>query len=172
MTSPGDISLRNADAADIPALIAFLYEHGVNEWNHLPEGPISAHLNRIADGAAQAVLAECAGKLTGFVSSEIGLDMARYQQDVRRTEPHGIIHEAVVHRDHVGQGIGSQLLAALVQQLAELGCREIYVGRHDENLGSAGMMCKAGFEVIDVFEDPRRTSGNRRTAISRIIVDN
>ncbi len=110
--SPGETLASHADAADIPALIAFLYEHGVNEWNHLPEGPITAHLNRIADGAAQAVLAECAGKLIGFVSSEIGGTMARYQPDARRTEPHGIIHEAVVHRDHVGQGIGSQLLAA------------------------------------------------------------
>lgn len=165
------MALRDADASDIPALIAFLYEHGVNEWNHLPEGPIAAHLHRIADGTAQAVIAERAGELAGFVSSEIGLDMARYQPDERKTEPHGIVHEAVVHRDDVGLGIGSRLLSALVRRLGQMGCREVYVGRHDENLGSAGMMRKAGFEVIDVFDDPRRTSGNRRTAISRIIVD-
>lgn len=165
-----EIAIRPAAAADIPALIAFLYEHGVNEWNHLPEGPITAHLNRIADGRTQAVLAERNGQLVGFVSSELGLDMARYQTEDRKTAIHGIIHEAVVHRDHCGKGLGAALLLAAVQRIGELGCREVYVGRHDENLGSAGMMRKAGFEVIDVFDDSRRTAGNRKTAISRLLV--
>lgn len=168
MTEP--ITIRHAVPAEIPALIRFLYDHGVNEWNHLPEGPITEHLNRIADATTQAVVAERSGELVGFISSEIGLDMACYQPEGRKNEPHGIIHEAVVHRDFVGQGIGSQLLTAAVQRLSEMGCREIYVGRHDENPGSAGMMRKAGFQVIDVFDDPRRTSGNRRTAISRLTI--
>ena len=34
-----------------------------NEWNHLPEGPIRAHLEQIADGSTQAVIAEQAKAL-------------------------------------------------------------------------------------------------------------
>ncbi len=162
--------IRLAVADDIPALIAFLYEHGVNQWNHLPEGPIRAHLGKIATGAAHAVLVEDAGQLLGFVSFDLGTDMARYQPDDRKAALCGIIHEAVVHRDQAGRGLGSQLLSAAVERLAELGYREVYVGRHDENAASAGMMRKAGFDVIDVYDDPRRTCGNRKTAISRRVV--
>jgi len=161
-----NLIIRNATAADIDALLDFLYAHGVNEWNHLPPGPIRAHLDGIATSRTYAVVAEQTDKIVGFVSFDLGRDMARYQPQGREADMHGIIHEAVVHRDCAGQGIGSQLLTAAVQKIGELGCREVYVGRHDENPGSAGMMRKAGFEVIDVFDDPRRTSGNRRTAIS------
>jgi L-amino acid N-acyltransferase YncA len=163
--------IRSARADDIPALCEFLFDHGVNEWNHLPEGPIKAHLARIADGSAHAVLAERDGALVGFVSFELSREMAKYQSPERRDAVHGVVHEAVVHRDLCGQGIGSRLLSAGVERLAELGCREVYVGRHDENAGSAGMMRNAGFEVIDVYDDfDRRTSGNRRTAVSRRVI--
>jgi L-amino acid N-acyltransferase YncA len=167
------LALRRGRADDIPALIELLFDHGANEWNHLPELPIRAHLNRIADDRARAVIAEEHGALVGFVSFELGTDMAEYQPPERRPSIHGIIHEAVVRRDRCGRGIGAQLLEAAVQWIAELGCREVYVGRHDENLGSAGMMRKAGFEVIDVYDDfSRRTAGNRRTAICRRIILN
>ncbi len=164
------IVLRDAVGDEASLLFDFLYRHGVNKWNHLPEGPIRTHLNNIAHGTAFAVLAERRGQLLGFVSFDLGTDMARYQPAGREHESQGIIHEAAVHRDWCGQGIGTRLLNTAVDRLVEMGCREVYVGRHDENSGSAGMMRKAGFEVIAVFDDPRRTSGNRKTAISRRII--
>lgn len=164
------ITIRDADADDISALFDFLYEHGVNQWNHLPEGPIRTHLQGIAKGTTHVVIAEEAGQLVGFVSFELGTDMARYQPKDRKDAIHGVVHEAVVHRDQCGKGIGAQLLSAVIQRLSVLGCREAYVGRHDENLASAGMMRKAGFEIIDVFDDSRRTCGNRKTAISRRVI--
>jgi L-amino acid N-acyltransferase YncA len=164
-------AIRHATAADVPALCDFLFDHGVNEWNHLPKGPITAHLEGIATGQAHGVLAELENRLLGFVSFVLSHDMAQYQSPDRKSSLHGVIHEAVVDRSFCGQGLGSRLLTAAVERIAEMGCREIYVGRHDENAGSAGMMRKAGFEVIDVYDDfTRRTAGNRRTAISRRIV--
>lgn len=162
------ITIRDATAEDIDSLFDFLYAHGVNQWNHLPRGPIREHLYGIATGRSFAVMAEQGSQLVGFVSFELGRDHARYQPAGREDEVHGIVHEAVVHRDCAGRGIGSQLLNAAANRIGELGCREAYVGRHDENLASGGMMRKARFEVIDVFDDPRRTCGNKRTAISRI----
>lgn len=164
-------TIRRANADDTATLLAFLYDHGVNEWNHLPEGPIRAHLAGIAAGTSHAVVAEQDGRLIGFVSLELGRDMARYQPAERQGEVHGIVHEAVVHREHCGQGIGTRLLTEAVKRIAELGCRDVYVARHAENLGSAGMMRKAGFAVIDEYDDPRRTSGNRRTAVSHRAID-
>lgn len=163
-------TLRDAVTADIDALFTFLYEHGANRWNHLPEGPIRHHLNGIAAGTSFAVIAEEYGQLLGFVSFDLGRDFARYQPNDRREALHGIVHEAVVHGEQWGRGIGSALLSAAVDRIWQQGCREAYVGRHDENLASAGMMRKAGFEVIDVYDDPRRTCGNRKTAISRRVL--
>ena len=64
--------------------------------------------------------------------------------------------------------LGTRLLKAAVSRLLQMGLTEIYVERHEENEGSAGMMRKAGFVVIDVFDDPRRRDvGSRRTSVSR-----
>ncbi len=166
--------IRPAVAADVSALGDFLFDHGVNEWNHLPKGAIRAHLQGIAMGDAHAVVAEQEGRLLGFVSFELSRDMAKYQPPDRRSALHGVIHEAVVDRRRQGQGIGAELLSAAVASLGEMGCREVYVARHDENPGSAGMMRKAGFEIIDVYDDfERRSTGNRRTAISfRLVAPN
>lgn len=164
-------SIRCANADDISKMCELLFDHGVNEWNYLPWEPITAHLRGIADGSTSAVIAEQNGVLLGFVSFVIGYDMANYQPTGRETAPHGIVHEAVVRRESAGQGIGSQLLIESVNNLAARGCHEVYVSRHDENLASAGMMRKAGFAIIDVFDDfVRRTTGNRRTAVSRKII--
>ncbi len=165
-----EIKIRQATATDIQSLFDFLYAHGVNPWNHLPEGPIRAHLDGIACDQTFAVLAERDGVLVGFVSFERGTSFARYQPPGREADVHGIVHEAVVHQELAGQGLGSKLLLAAANRLGDLGCREVYVGRHDENPGSAGMMRKAGFQIIDVFDDPRRTCGNRKTAISRRLI--
>ena len=74
----------------------------------------------------------------------------------------------VVHCDSRGQGIGSRLLEECKERLRALGAERIYVERHEENRASAGMMRKAGFEIIDTFFDPdRRPTGSRNTVVSR-----
>ena len=80
------------------------------------------------------------------------------------------VGEAVVHRAHRGRGLGSRLLTAAVERMRAMGLREIYIERHEDNEGSAGMMRKAGFEVIDVYDDPRRrVVGSGRTSVSRLL---
>ena len=89
----------------------------------------------------------------------------------RRDLAHGYICEAVVHRDMVGQGLGSRLLRRAVERLAAQGVADIYIDRHEENAGSAGMMRKAGFVEIDSYADPeRRPHGSRRTTVCRLRV--
>lgn len=46
------------------------------------------------------------------------------------------------------------------------GGHEIYIERHEENLASAGMMYKLGFDIVETFYDPeKRDHGSRNTAI-------
>lgn len=158
---------RAAQPADIPAMAAFIFEHGPNPWNHLPEDAVLAHLRGIAEGSVRAVLAERAdGTLAGFVTFLASDDFAHHQPVERRDLPRGYVGEAVVHRDLAGRGLGSRLLGEAVRGLGELGIHDIYIERHEENAGSAGMMRKAGFVEVATFADPqRRTSGSRRTTL-------
>lgn len=166
------ISIRKARAGDVEGMTAFIFMHGPNQWNYLPEEEVSAHIAAIDGGNTGAVLAEIEGRLAGFVTFTASRSMTRYQSRERIGYRHGYVCEAVVHRDHAGKGIGARLLKAAVASLAANGYTEIYIERHEENLASAGMMRKAGFIEIDTYDDPvRRTSGSKRTTVCRLIYE-
>jgi len=167
-----EIITRSATADDIAAMNAFIFEHGTNQWNFLPADDVAAHLGAIADGRTQAVLAESAWILRGFVTFMTARTMTRYQSREHIGYPHGYVCEAVVHREYAGRGLGTRLLKEAVSRLGAQGFKEIYIERHEENLPSAGMMRKAGFVEVTSFDDPqRRSSGSRRTTVCRILLD-
>jgi L-amino acid N-acyltransferase YncA len=160
-------SSRPAGVNDIPAMATFIFEHGPNPWNYLPQDAVLAHLHGIAEGLVRAVLLERdGGELAGFVTFLASSNFERYQARERRGLLTGYVGEAVVHRQMVGCGLGSRLLGEAVQGLDELGIHDIYIERHEENAGSAGMMRKAGFVEVETFADPqRRAVGSRRTTL-------
>lgn len=159
---------RAAGTADIQALLALIFEHGPNPWNHLPQVEVSAHLQGIADGSSRALLAESEHGLLGFVSHVRTRRFCQHQPASRADAEHAYICEAVTHRDAAGQGIGSALLCQVVADIQATGIVDIYIDRHEENAASAGMMRKAGFVEIATFADPqRRPNGSRRTTLCR-----
>nr|WP_298148004.1 GNAT family N-acetyltransferase [uncultured Pseudomonas sp.] len=161
-----DFEIRQAQTQDIAGMCALIFEHGPNPWNHLPCDEVVAHLQCIANGTVQAVLAEHRGELLGFVSYQLSRHFERYQPEVRRNQLHGYICEAVIHRAMAGQGLGSRLLKQAVVQLNEQGIVDIYIDRHEENAASAGMMRKAGFVEVETYADPqRRPNGSGRTTL-------
>jgi len=146
----------------------FIFVHGPNPWNYLPEKEVRAHLAEISSGTVQAVVAEKDGNIVGFISFSSSEHLKRYLPVDATDKPHGYICEAVVRRDCAGRGIGARLLREAVTQLQSQGRADIFVERHEENPGSAGMMRKAGFIEVDTFDDPeRRASGSRRTTVCR-----
>lgn len=152
----------------IGEILALIREHGPNPWNFLPDVELAAHLSAIRLGRTQAIVALHEGEIVAVVTFEPSDAFHRYQPDGREIEWQGHVGEVVVHREHRSQGLGTRLLKAAVGRLLQMGLVEIYVERHEENEGSAGMMRKAGFVVIDVFDDPRRRDvGSRRTSVSR-----
>lgn len=161
-----DVTIRMALPGDIDTLCSLILEHGPNPWNHLPPDEVTAHLNGIADGAVQAVVADRDGELLGFVSYQLSRYFERYQPPERRDQLHAYICEAVTHRAAAGQGLGSRLLSQAVARLVEEGITDIYIDRHEENAASAGMMRKAGFVELDTYTDlQRRPNGSRRTTV-------
>jgi len=161
-----ELQIRRAQARDIDVLGELIFEHGPNPWNYLPEAEVRAHLQGIAAGAVQAVLAERKGELLGFVSYRRCRHFERYQPEARRGQLHAYICEAVTHRALAGQGLGSRLLRQALSHLAEQGVHDVYIDRHEENAASAGMMRKAGFVEIESYADPeRRPYGSGRTTV-------
>ncbi|SFK50141.1 GNAT family N-acetyltransferase [Lysobacter sp. cf310] len=157
--------VRVARRADIAAIHALIREHGPSPWNYLAEPALSEHLRAIGNGV-DAVLAHLDEALVAVVTYADSDDFACYQSAGRERARHGHIGEVVVHRDHRGAGLGARLLGEAVAQLRARGLRECYAERHEENAGSAGMMRKAGFVVVDSFHDPvRRNVGSCRTAV-------
>ncbi len=160
------IALRQADVADIDSLCALIFEHGPNPWNHLPPADVTAHLRAIATGDVQAVVASADSELLGFVSYQLTDHFAHYQPVERCSNQQAYICEAVSARQAAGQGLGSRMLLAAIDKLAEQGVKDIYIERHEENAASAGMMRKAGFVEIDCFDDhARRPNGSGRTSV-------
>jgi len=81
---------------------------------------------------------------------------------------HGLcfIGDVVVSQAYSSQGIATKLLELCLEQAKKKPVQVVLIERHEENLASAGMMRKAGFQVIDTFHDPdKRSSGSRKTAI-------
>lgn len=157
--------LRAALPADIAAIHALIREHGPSPWNYLAEPALSDHLRLIGNGV-DAVLASVDDALVAVATYADSDDFACYQSAGRERARHGHIGEVVVHRDHRGAGLGARLLHEAMAQLRGRGLRECYAERHEENAGSAGMMRKAGFLVVDTFHDPvRRQVGSCRTAV-------
>ncbi|QDH71184.1 GNAT family N-acetyltransferase [Marilutibacter alkalisoli] len=166
---PAGLAIRDGTPDDIGALQALILEHGPNRWNHLPVDEVRTHVAGIADDRTGAVVTEAGSAIVAVVTYEATDAFERYQPSARAGVAQGHVCEAVVHRDHVGRGIGARLLRAAVARLQALGCVDIYIERHEQNAASAGMMRKAGFIVVDSFADPaRRAHGSGRTTVCRM----
>lgn len=160
--------LAPATPESIPAIKEFMFEHGPNPWNYLPEEPVKRHIDEIGRGTVWGVLAWDGDQLVGVGLYHLGTDYDRYEPEERRGRMQGQISEGVVHRDYTGQGVGRQLMVAAAEALLALGVDSVYCHLHEENVPSARMLRGAGFVQVDVFHDPlRRFVGNRRTAILR-----
>lgn len=159
-----DLQIRPARAEDVPAMLALIFEHGPNDWNFLPEAPVREHFQAIVEGSVWALVAVEGDALRGLVTFHESQAFGRFQQDGRMR--HAYIAEATVHRAEAGRGLGTRLLRAAIAELAARGLPDIYIERHEQNPGSAGMMRKAGFRELETFADPqRRPNGSRRTTI-------
>ena len=164
--------LLPARAEDIPALIDLILTHGPNPWNWLPPDDVARHVAQIATGEVGAVVAWEGDAVQGVVTFCQTQHFARYQPVGHTAQPQGYVCEAVVHRDAVGQGLGARLLRTALDALKAQGLNAVYIDRHEENAASAGMMRKAGFTVIDTFDEPaKRPNGSRRTTVCRIVFD-
>lgn len=163
------IKFRQANESDISVMQKFIFIHGPNPWNFLPEKAVKDHIAEIATGNVFAFIAEQNKQCIGFACAyfDVPANCKKYLDNPK--EKIAYLSEIVVHREHAGQGVGSGLIHALADFLKAHHVKYIYTERHADNPGSAGVMLKTGFKIIDEFHDPeRRPNGSQKTTVLRL----
>lgn len=154
-----------------------LFKEGPNEWNFLTEESVTTQFDFIQNGKALAVVAEDDDKsmIVGFAVLILGevcpAKLSKYEASLANNVAY--INDVVVAKKVAGQGVGTRLLLECVSVHASNtrgkcnnGKAAVYIERHEENEASAGMMRKAGFELVETISDPdKRFSGSRNTSI-------
>lgn len=159
-------TLRDASAFDADNIHTLIFGHGPNPWNWLPPEGVAQTIQQLVAGQAAGVLLEEQQQLAGVVLYCFADPYPALRPADIPASRAGYIIEAVVHGGYAGQGLGARLLGAACQALAAKGAQWIVADRHEENAASAGMMRKAGFAQLALFDEPeRRPHGSRRTAV-------
>ncbi len=156
---------RTATASDVEEMRSLLVEHGSNDWNYLPQEDVTKELADVAEGKAVGLIVEIDKHLVGFAILYPGL--VRFPQ---YTDP-GIPEEnvaytgnVVVHSEHAGKGLGTNLMEQAKMILLKHGASRIYVDCHEENAASRGMLRNACFEEVALyFDSERRFVGSCKT---------
>ncbi|MBE1300152.1 MAG: GNAT family N-acetyltransferase [Alteromonadaceae bacterium] len=160
------IEYRKAILKELDELKTLLWEFGPNEWNYLtPEG-INDEFTLVENGSALAIVATSDSKIIGFAVLIDGESSPTYLQKYCDLQQIKFVGDVVVSSLHKGKGIATRLLEECLLEARNNNIRSVLIERHEENLASAGMMRKAGFEIIDTFFDPKkRAAGSQNSVI-------
>lgn len=162
------IVFRPAALEELADVKALLWEQGPNEWNYLTEEGVDAEFSLIEQGSAAAMVAVDSDKdqIIGFAILMDGKVSPDYLAKYYALGDICYIGDVVVSGAYSGQGIATKLLECCIEKSKEKRAGVVLIERHEENLASAGMMRKAGFQPVDTFYDPeKRSVGSRKTAI-------
>ena len=165
------IEYRYARIDEIELLKSFLWMHGPNEWNHLTEASVNEEFSLMEQGSARTIIATENTKLVGLA---VVIDEESTPSYVSKYSDAGailFIGDVVVSAQHAGKGIATTMLEKCIADAREKKTNNVLIERHEENLASAGMMKKAGFEIIDTFYDPnKRTVGSQNSVILKYTI--
>ena len=160
-----NIHTRHLEMPDFQAMRELLLTEGPNEWNYITDESIAHQFQLIADGTAMAVLAEDE-KIAGFSVVIFGQGCPQKLSKYDDLSEIAYIKDVVVSSSQSGKGLGTLLLEESIGQARTNRLKKVYIERHEENLASAGMMRKAGFEIVETLHDPqKRATGSRNTSV-------
>jgi ribosomal protein S18 acetylase RimI-like enzyme len=162
------IHTRFLSESDLLSMRKLLLQEGPNEWNYITDESIAHQFQLIRQGKAFAILAE-EEQIVGFAILALKDACPVKLREYAELTDVAYINDVVVASSQSGKGLGSKMLLEVVKLANSKQCTEVYIERHEENLASAGMMRKAGFELVETFYDPnKRTSGTRNTSVLRV----
>jgi len=160
------LEYRKAIVEEIDELKKILWKYGPNEWNYLTREGVNEEFALVEQGYAQAIVATEGSEVVGFSVLIEGSLSPQYLSKYCSLNNMLFIGDVVVSSLHSGKGIATQLLKECLAEAQRKNVNTVLIERHEENLASAGMMRKAGFNIIDTFHDPeKRTVGSQNSVI-------
>lgn len=132
-----------ADAAEVAAVYAHHVLHGLATWEMVPpaESEIAGRMARVLDSGWPWLLArDGRAELLGYAYA------ARFHPRV------GYLYTCedsiYLHRDCLGRGIGTMLLAALIERCEALGFRQMIAGIAGGQAASVALHTRFGFREV------------------------
>lgn len=144
------MTIRDATAADIPAIAAIYAHHvrtgtGTFEEEAPDEAEIAARLAKVQGHGWAWLVAEHEGQVQGY---------AYYAQFRDRSAYRFTAEDSIYVRDDVrGMGVGKALVQALLDRAAAQGFRQMLAVIGDsENVGSIGLHASLGFRTVGTMK--------------------
>jgi phosphinothricin acetyltransferase len=141
--------LRDAAAADLPAMTAIYAHHvlhGTGTFEEEPpdEAEMARRVSAVQDKGWPWLVADEGGQILGFAY------LAQFRP---RSAYRHAGEDSVYVRDEIrGQGVGKALVAALLRRGEECGFRQVFAVIGDsENVGSIGLHVSLGFRQVGVM---------------------
>jgi ribosomal protein S18 acetylase RimI-like enzyme len=166
--------LRSADPGDAPALAALGARTFTETFGHLYA---NADLQDFLDAARStevyarlladpdvfvAVASDDRDELVGYVLA------GGCKLPVPDLEPHaGEVRELYLLEGHQGRGLGTRMLTAALDWLAERDRSPLYVGVWSENYGAQRLYGRHGFEKVGEYEFPVGRQMDREFILKR-----
>ena len=145
------LQLRDATAQDTGAIAAIYAHHVLNGTGSFElEPPDAAEMTKRLGAIAQAgfpcIVAELDGRITGYAYAGPYRPRPAYRFTVENS--------VYVHPDCIGSGVGSLLMAALIDRCEKLGLRQMVAVIGDSaNTGSLELHRKFGFVETGLLKD-------------------
>ena len=142
--------IRPATARDAAAITA-IYDHYVRTTSHNfeYETPDAAEISRRMEEVRQSglpyLVAEVEGRVVGYAYA------AQYRP--RPAYRFAVENSLYVDKEWVGQGIGSQLLTALVEACRKTGIKQMIAGIGGDNPASIALHLGLGFKHVGVLQN-------------------
>ena len=160
------IEYRKASLEEIDELKALLWKFGPNEWNYLTSEGVEDEFTLVENGNAQTIVAINDSEIIGLAVLIDGKVSPSYLEKYCSAKEMKFVGDVVVSSLHSGKGIATRLLEECLLEAKNNNTSTVLIERHEENLASAGMMRKAGFEIVDTFYDPeKRVAGSQISVI-------
>jgi ribosomal protein S18 acetylase RimI-like enzyme len=139
MTHDNTIDIRDARAADVPALAALVAELGYPT----PEATMAVRLNAMIDAGEKVLVAERDGDVVGLLTLHV-------TPVLHRPTAVGRLTALVVAERARGAGVGRSLVAAAEHILAARGCALIEVTSNQRRTDAHAFYQRLGYDVTSL----------------------
>jgi GNAT superfamily N-acetyltransferase len=139
MTHDNTIDIRDASAADVPALAALVAELGYPT----PEATMAVRLDAMIDAGEKVLVAERDGDVVGLLTLHV-------TPVLHRPTAVGRLTALVVAERARGAGVGRSLVAAAEHILAARGCALIEVTSNQRRTDAHAFYQRLGYDVTSL----------------------